>query len=148
MIFIIIIIVNFIAELRVWTVESTSAMYIFFLGTSLMSGAFSSIGAYLILVGVIAHNMNKTGLQELSGWNWRILHCCTKLWISGLSPGHQMEFFAYLRNFSDSLVSFMDLILDLKTHGRRDYDPVCIEQNVLHQRQFTPTSSIEFHCII
>ena len=63
---------------------------------------FSSIYAYLVLVGVIARNVNKTGLQELSGWSWRILHCCTRLWISRLSRGHQTEFFACLRHFSDS----------------------------------------------
>ena len=31
------------------------------------AGAFSSIRAYLVLVGVIACNINKTGLQEFYG---------------------------------------------------------------------------------
>ena len=60
------------------------------------AGAFSSILAYLVLVGVIARNMTKTGLQDLYGWSWRILHFCTRSWISGLRHGQQTEFFARL----------------------------------------------------
>lgn len=46
--------------------------------------------------------------------------------------------FAPLMAFSDSSMSFMDLIHYLQTHRRKDYDPGYLEQNVLEHRQFTP----------